>query len=122
MQDGAWRLLATTITATNEKRIGITKEIVAGKGERIDGVRVELTVGAELSLIYDGPADSATCNVLFDGMPIRTATLSSGVIERVLVPPGRIELRWEDATSTGHVESIDVDAGEERTVTLDTDL
>jgi hypothetical protein len=110
-----------TITArSRDKRIGITRGIVVREGERVDDVRVELVAGAELSLIYEGPADRAICRVLFDGTPVQAVLVRPGESEKVLVPPGRIELRWGEAPAE-HVNSIEVGAGEERTVTLEAD-
>jgi protocatechuate 3,4-dioxygenase beta subunit len=109
-----------TLTAeTADGRVGVVGGLRVEAGLAAD-VRIEVSPGATLELVYEGGADSARASLHRGESTARWTSFERGKLERLTVVPGAIEIRWGEA---GELDlrrraAVTLEAGETRRVVL----
>src|SRR6185295_1675805 len=102
---------------TDDGWCGRAMGLVVRAGETLRGVEIVVEPGATLKLRYLGQAAFANYTVSIEGVPCAVDGIQRGTVATVVVPAGKLEVRWSENPASGQYEDsqpVTLAVGEER--------
>lgn len=126
-QDGVWLFDGLNagsyrvVARATGGRIAMSTRLELSAGEARAPIELVLRSGATLELRYTGARSRAGCRVTCDGSQVAWAGLEHDKPHAITVPPGMLELRWNDGhdPTESATRILTLAPGEKRAVTWD---